>query len=89
MTHQLKTLVLPRGFDLDRDEYTVHVKHLGNWVRASTPKPLCEAEVMADTAHRRSNLPVEVRDALGVVVLAYEPPCRPIERECGSAVQLV
>jgi hypothetical protein len=75
MAHLLTTVLLPEDLDFDSADYTVHVKHLGRWVRASTATTLSRAEDMADTAHRRSNLPVEVRDALGVVVLAYEPPC--------------
>ena len=74
MAHLSTTVLLPESFDFDRADYTVHVKHLGRWVRASTATTLSRAEELADTAHRRSNLPVEVRDALGVVVLALEPP---------------
>lgn len=88
MSRPSKTLVLPENFDFDHLEYTVHVRHHGRWVQACSAKTLSDAEAMADTAHRRSNLPVEVRDAHGLVVLAFEPPRSAVRRE-GAQIEYV
>lgn len=79
-----KTLILPEDFDFDQVAYTVHVQHLGRWVQASSAKSLSDAEAMADAAHRRSNLPVEVRDAHGAILLAFEPPRRSMPQDVST-----
>jgi hypothetical protein len=84
MSRPSKTIILPENFDFEHVEYTVHVRHHGRWVQASSAKTLSEAESMADAAHRRSDLPVEIRDAQGLVVLAFEPPSHVVPRECAG-----
>jgi len=54
--------------------YSIHVRHLGRWMRATEMDSLREAEIVAEVAHRRSGLPIEVRSETGAVCLAFEPP---------------
>lgn len=53
--------------------YSIHVRHLGRWIRATQMDSLREAQIVAETAHRRSGLPIEVRNGSGAVSLAFEP----------------
>lgn len=65
------TLITPD--DLVGTRYSIHVRHLGSWMRATEMDSLREAEIVAEVAHRRSGLPIEVRSETGAVCLAFEP----------------
>lgn len=65
------TVIAPE--DLLTAHYSIHVRHLGRWLRATQLDSLREAEIVAEEAHRRSGLPIEVRSEFGAVCLAFEP----------------
>ncbi len=80
------TVVLPLP-SLQTD-YGVYLRHHGRWIRAASTHVLHHAETMAEESHRRSNLPIEIRDADGNVVTAFDPPSLTGGREW-SGVALV
>lgn len=54
-------------------QYAVHVKYNGRWICATWLDSMREAEVVAEAAHRRSGLPIEVRTLDRELVIAFEP----------------
>ena len=55
-------------------DFHMFVKHRGRWIETIAYRSLQEAEMMAELAHQRSGLATEIRDADGLVLLAFDPP---------------
>ncbi len=73
--------------ELDTTCYSIHVRHLGRWMRATELDSLREAGIVAEVAHRRSGLPIEVRNDAGAVCLAFEPARSVGTAACGSTIR--
>lgn len=53
--------------------YCVYVEHRGRWIQGGAFSCLDKASQVANDAHKRSGLPVEVRDNSGDVSLQLRP----------------
>ena len=69
----LSHTVLVDDLGTDAKQYTVHVKYNDRWMCATHLESLRDAELVAEAAHRRSGLPIEVRTADRELVMAFEP----------------
>ena len=72
----LSSTVLIDDIEPQTDQYAVHVKYNDRWMCATYLDSLRDAEVVAETAHRRSGLPIEVRTMDRTLIMAFEPPAK-------------
>ncbi|MFV0443377.1 MAG: hypothetical protein ACK5Q5_07385 [Planctomycetaceae bacterium] len=57
-TLQRGSLVIP----LDQGSFSICILHRGRWHATSVDKPFADVIDMAEDAHRRSGLPVQIRN---------------------------
>ena len=79
----LTSTVLIEDLEAEATQYTVHVKYQERWMCATFMDSLRDAELVAEAAHRRSGLPVEVRRQDHTLVCAFEPAARPARVAAG------
>lgn len=69
----LSSTVVVHDLESTPTQYAVHVKYQDRWMCATYLDSLRDAELVAEAAHRRSGLPIEVRDMDRTLVMAFEP----------------
>lgn len=72
----LSSTVLVDDLATESTQYTVHVKYNDRWVCATQLDTLRDAELVAEAAHRRSGLPIEVRSMDRTLLMAFEPAAK-------------
>ena len=72
----LSSTVLINDLESQADQFAIHVKYNDHWMCATYLDSLRDAEVVAEAAHRRSGLPVEVRTMDRTLVMAFEPAAK-------------